>query len=140
MALTVSLIPTQRLNERFAGRKKFLSRALKTKSAEYRAAYHEAKKYSQSECRMSYYLYVNDIWWLSPQNVNLILLRDSGPSSIVGNASPLLKRMGSLTATAKARRTSSTINFRQSSPTKVQHLSPTWVLWLTSTNQECARY
>ena len=91
------------------------------------------------------------IWWLSPQRVNLTLLRDSGPSLKAGNVttvvSPPLKRMGSLTVIAKSRQTSSMNNFRQSSPTRIQHLSLTWgplrtLIWLTSTstNQEYARY
>ena len=50
-----------KINQMSRKKKKLLHRAFKTKSSEDRAAYHEDKKYIQSECRKAYYRYINDM-------------------------------------------------------------------------------
>ena len=64
-----SKLTSQRYNQswtntkikRISRSKKLLHRALKTMSSKDRAAYQEAKKYTQSECRKAYYRYINDM-------------------------------------------------------------------------------
>ena len=133
-------------------KKNILRRVLQIKSSENRAAYHEARTYTQSGWRKAYYRYINDMvakpsegephslkrLWTFIKNRKCDNSGDPPPP-------PPLKRMGSLTV--KSRRTSSMNSFRQSSPKRIQHLSLSWVLlrtliWLTSTstNQEYARY
>ena len=139
-----------KINRMSRKKKKLLHRAFKTKSSEDSAAYHEAKKYIQSECRKAYYRYINDMVAKpsegEPHSLKRFWVFIRSRKCDNSGVSPL-EKMGSLTVIAKSRRTSSMNNFRQSSPTRIQHLSLTWgplrtLIWLTSTstNQEYARY
>ena len=61
-------------------KKKVLCMALETRSSEDKAAYHEAKKYTHSECREAYYRYINDMVD-KPLEGEPHSQRDSEPSS-----------------------------------------------------------